>query len=88
MKVTQMTNAKGRPVANHFVFYDEEKGVRILQSYDSWIVKIEKGIVTLGRDWNCSATTSKYRNRFLGETTKETQAKLDSGEYIYDEKMK
>ena len=32
--------------------------------------------------WNYSKTTSKYRNQFLGETTKETQAKIDSGKYI------
>lgn len=31
--------------------------------------------------WNYSRTTSKYRSQFLGETTKETQAKIDSGEY-------
>jgi len=32
--------------------------------------------------WECSKTTGKYRNQFLGETKKETQAKIDSGEYI------
>ena len=31
--------------------------------------------------WNYSVTTSKYRNQFLNESTKETQAKIDSGEY-------
>ena len=36
----------------------------------------------LGRKyWNYSVTTSKYRNQFLNETTKETQAKINSGEY-------
>ena len=29
-----------------------------------------------------SRTTAKYRNQFLDESTKETQAKIDSGEYI------
>jgi hypothetical protein len=32
--------------------------------------------------WDYSTTTGKYRNQFLGETKKETQAKIDSGEYI------
>ena len=32
--------------------------------------------------WNYSKTTAKYRNQFLNETTKETQKKIDSGEYI------
>lgn len=32
--------------------------------------------------WNYSNTTSKYRNIFLNETKKETEAKIKSGEYI------
>ena len=32
--------------------------------------------------WDYSRTTGKYRNRFLNETKKETQAKIDSGEYV------
>ena len=32
--------------------------------------------------WDYSSTTGRYRNKFLGETKKETQAKIDSGEYI------
>ena len=31
--------------------------------------------------WNFSNTTSKYRNKFLNETTKQTIAKIKSGEY-------
>ena len=87
MKTTQMINDKGNPVTNHFIHYDEKTGERFFQSYGSVIVKIHNGQVTLGKDWNYSPTTSKYRNQFLGETTKETQAKLDSGEYLYDENL-
>lgn len=87
MRVTQMINDKGRPVRNHFILYNEETGERFFQSYDSIIVKIHKGKVTLGKNWYYSVTTSKYRALFLGETTKETQAKLDSGEYLYDENL-
>jgi len=32
--------------------------------------------------WNYSVTTSKYRNIFLNETTKETQKKIKQGVYI------
>ncbi len=32
--------------------------------------------------WNYSNTTGKYRNIFLGETIKDTKAKIKSGEYI------
>ena len=58
-----------------------------LQSYESIIAR--KNIINGNEEirldqkyWNYSKTTSKYRNKFLGETTKETQAKIDSGEYI------
>ena len=87
MRVEQMTGRTGRPVANQFILYDEKTGERFFKSYDSIIVKIHKGKVTLGRDWDYSVTTGKYRNQFLGETKKETQAKLDSGEYLYDENL-
>lgn len=32
--------------------------------------------------WNYSKTTGKYRNKFLGETKKETEKKIKEGEYI------
>jgi hypothetical protein len=68
--------------------HDEETGERFFQSYNSIIVKMDrKGNVTLGKDWNYSATTSKYRAQFLGESTKETQAKLDAGVYKLDENL-
>ena len=86
MKVEQFTNDKGRPVVNHFVITDDN-GTRYFKSYNSIIVKIENGKATLGKHWNYSVTTSKYRNQFLRETTKQTQAKLDSGEYAYDENL-
>ena len=31
--------------------------------------------------WDYSTTTGKYRNQFLGETKKETEKKIESGEY-------
>lgn len=54
----------------------------IFQSYNSVIVVIEDGQVFLDEFyWAHSKTTSKYRNIFLGETTKEIKAKIKSGEY-------
>ena len=32
--------------------------------------------------WDYSTTTGKYRNQFLGETKRETERKIKSGEYI------
>lgn len=86
MKVENMTSSKGNKVANQFRIVDNAGGYIYFQSYNSIIVKIIDSIpaqIQLDTDkWNYSRTTSKYRNQFLGETTKETQAKIDSGEYI------
>lgn len=74
---------------NQFVIYTD-KG-RYFQSYESiiaFIPKGGKGLVTLGPQWRASNTTSKYRAKFLGETTKETQKLLDSGEYALDVNLK
>lgn len=84
MRVTNMTSKSGNPVANQFIIEDRNK--RTFQSYDSTIAVIEysQGRVSITLDefyWNYSTITSKYRNLFLGETKKETQAKIDSGEY-------
>lgn len=70
-------------VKNQFTVTDDE-GNRFFQSYKSIIVKIEgkTGKVFLDQNkWVYSKTTGKYRNLFLGETMKETKAKIKSGEY-------
>ena len=80
-------------VPNQFVIEEEGRGAlgnfikrETFQSYKSVIaIKTywEDGLkVELDRFyWNSSPTTSKYRAKFLEEATKETQAKIDSGEY-------
>lgn len=85
MKVRNMISASGNKAANQFILFDSE--FTAFQSYNSIIVKTgfvdSKRQVWLDENkWNYSKTTSRYRNQFLGETTKETQAKIDSGEYI------
>ena len=88
MKVQNMTNNNGNKVANQFVIRNRDNDSTIFQSYDSVIVRVFGTIghgarVELDKDtWNYSRTTAKYRNQFLNETTKETQSKIDSGEYI------
>lgn len=69
---------------NQIIIYTD-KG-RAFQSYDSIIAFIPNNgdKVQIGRDWDYSKTTGKYRNIFLGETKKETQKKMDSGEYMYN----
>jgi hypothetical protein len=74
-------------VKNQFIITTDEG--RYFQSYDSIIAFCPFGgsdedlKITLDeRYWKYSTTTSKYRNQFLGETTKETQAKIDNGTYL------
>ncbi len=89
MKVENIRSSRGNKVANQFIITDDN-GTQVFQSYETTIAKkqwLATGLrlleVFLDREaWNYSRTTSKYRNIFLGETTKETQKKIDSGEYI------
>lgn len=94
MKVENMkSNRTGRATANQFIITDD-RGTLYFQSYNSVIAivpvnskfspdKMYYEPIELDEHyWQYSITTSKYRNQFLGETTKETQAKIDSGEYI------
>lgn len=84
MRVTNMLSPRtGSPVANQFIIVADD-GTRFFQSYDSVIVKKDyDGRVWLDSFyWDYSRTTSKYRNEFLNETTKDTEKKIKSGEYI------
>ncbi len=82
MKVTNMaSNRTGREVANQFTIYGDN-GEVYFQSYNSIIAKRADGKVYLDeRYWNYSSTTGKYRNQFLGETKRETEAKIKAGIY-------
>ena len=94
MKVKNMINSKGKPVANQFIIenaiidiYDGVECIatdgHMFQSYDSNIAFIGKQKTYLDiNKWDYSVTTGTYRNQFLNETKKETQAKIDSGEHI------
>lgn len=82
IKVKNMISNNGNSIANQFEISTNE-GV-IFQSYNSIIAKImNNGQVYLDENyWDYSSTTGKYRNIFLLEKKKETQAKIDSGEYL------
>lgn len=93
MKVRQMTNDKGRAIANQFIITDEGRGANgnfikkeTFQSYDSIIavktVWNDRTDITLDNNaWDYSVTTGKYRNLFLGENITETRKKIKSGKY-------
>lgn len=81
IKVENMESTRGNKIANQFIIKTDE-GV-YFQSYNSIIVfKPFEGKTQLDDStWDYSVTTGKYRNQFLNENKKETQAKIDSGEY-------
>lgn len=89
-KVENMDSPRtGAKVANQFIITTKEG--RYFQSYKTVIAFIPSKTRSNGyygstvfldeSAWNYSATTSKYRNQFLRETTAETRRKIKSGEY-------
>jgi hypothetical protein len=88
MKVENMTGTKGNKIANQFIIYGD-LGEETFQSYQSVIARKNGRIGANGNGkiildvnkWDYSKTTGKYRNIFLGESKKETEAKIKSGEY-------
>ena len=84
-----MISSNGNSVPNQFVIKKEKEGSYYsltFQSYSSAIAKItfdHHGTKTVldKNYWDYSVTTGKYRNQFLNETKKETEAKIKSGEY-------
>lgn len=82
-QVKNMRSSNGNEVPNQFIIIDEN-GNTFFQSYSSVIaVRRKNGKIELDcNKWDYSQTTGKYRNQFLNETKKETQAKIDSGEYV------
>lgn len=82
MTLTQLNNIKVTTLAlNQTVI--ETQGLKFLVSYESIIAVIKNGKTYLGKNWKYSQTTNKYRSKFLGETTKDTQTKLDKGVYYH-----
>jgi hypothetical protein len=85
IKVKNMIGFSGNEIANQFILSQKiNSGIlEYFQSYDSIIAKkTPSGQITLDKQyWDYSNTTSKYRNQFLNETTKETRKKIESGEY-------
>lgn len=81
MKITNLCSPQGNQVPNQFEIRTEN--AVYFQSYNSIIVKKENGQVFLDAYYyNYSKTTAKYRNIFLGQTTKEIEEKIKKGIYI------
>lgn len=93
MRVQNMNSPiSGRPVPNQFIITDEGRGANgnfikreVFQSYETVIAERvvwpDREHITIDPLWQYSATTSKYRNQFLGEGTAETRRKIEDGTY-------
>ena len=84
MIISNFTNAKGNKIANQFLINTPD--YKMFRSYNSNIIKttFENGERVVYLDsyyYNYSKTTSKYRNLYLGESTKEIEAKIKEGVY-------
>ncbi len=84
MYIRHMNGRTGRAIQNQVLIYDTDSTV--FQSYGIAIAKRQfengKMIVLLDKEnWDYSQTTGRYRNIFLGETRKETERKIQTGEY-------
>jgi len=83
MKVRNMTNAAGNKTANQYIVETDEG--TYFQSYDTIIIfepRSGGGKTQLDvHKWDCTATTGKYRNLFLGEHIAETRRKIKAGIY-------
>jgi len=82
--VQNMKSSNGNSIPNQFIIFTPD--ATFFQSYNSVIVKITfiDGKRTIFLDeatWDYSRTTTKYRNQFLRETTKETEKNIKSGKY-------
>lgn len=65
---------------NQFIINTSEG--TFFQSYATVIACRHGGKIILDANkWDYSKTTGQYRNLFLGETKRETEAKIKSGEY-------
>ena len=72
----------GRAVPNQFLITyinEEGKKVKIFQSYNNMILKFEGfGVVEVGKNWNASKTTGKYRNLLTRMKKKEFEKFLEN----------
>jgi len=91
IKVRNMESANGNKVANQFIIESNSDGRYKTSTFQSYSTVIARKIydkkkmtisTVLDKDsWDYSVTTGKYRNQFLSETKKETEAKIASGKY-------
>lgn len=79
VRVENMRSSNGNDVPNQFIIRHGKS--TYFQSYRTIIVKQTNGKTVLDPAYDCSATTMKYLNYFLGHNIKETRERIASGQY-------
>lgn len=81
IRVRNMQSTRGNDVPNQFIIHTAEG--TYFQSYSSVIAFEPRGgkLQLDENTWDCSVTTGKYRNQFLGEGIAETRKKIENGVY-------
>ncbi len=81
MKAYNLTSNNGNKIANQIKIIDNN-GTKYFQSYNTIIIKKTRNNTYLDSYYyNFSRTTSKYRNIFLNENTKQIEDKIKAGLY-------
>ncbi len=83
IQVKNMISKSGNSIANQFII--RTKKGRYFQSYDSIIAFIPNTDSKIQLDknfWDYSRTTAKYRNMFLGESSRETIQNIEEKNYL------
>lgn len=73
--VENMAENQQKVFADHGVYFVSYGTIIAFKPWDG------SPVLDAGK-WNYSKTTSKWRNAFMGETTKETESKIKSGAYL------
>ncbi len=87
IRIENFKGSTGNIIPHQFKIIIKEG--EIFRSYNSFIAFIpnDGSKIILGKAWNYSNTTVKYRNLFLRETKKQTESKLKSGEYLLNKNL-
>ena len=82
VKVSNMTSNNGNDIPNQFIIKTNEG--EYFQSYQTVIAfkDYKNNKLYLDTNYDYSRTTSKYRNMFLNDTTKNIERKIKEGIYI------
>lgn len=87
ISVSNMRSDNGREVPNQFII---KTGYGVMfRSYNSNIAFVpnDENIIYLGKDWDYSVTTGRYRNAFLGMNKKELEARIKNGTAVIMEDL-